>query len=301
MTTVSRMVCAFAFFVVIHPVAAQSAQGHGPGTVPDGGIEIPFELGPRGHIVVDLAVDGHEPVPFVLDTGAGRTVLNQARLSVLGLGDRPSGEFVQGAHGRLAMGLTEVGSLSIGEVALGGMEMATMDLSGIEAGDMTLFGVLGFDLLSRFDLTLDFVDETVAFHPRAEEWDGCAVCAGEVAVPFRLARGTHIELEVSISGQPITAILDTGSGRTGMNGLAARAIGVELPASVPGDHAPALQVGELRLGDGALARDLVVGVVELPVFEALGIGDRPALLMGTGALADHRIGISYGLGLLSVR
>lgn len=279
-------------------VSTPPAQGAEPAL--QEGIEIPFELGPRGHILVDVVMDGHDPVPFALDTGAGRTVVNRARLGALGLDERDSGAVLQGAHGQVTMGVTSVGSLSIGEAEFGGLELGTMDLTEVEADEMTLFGVLGFDILSRFDVVLDFVGRTVVFQPRAETPDACAVCSGELSVPFTLAEGTHIQVEVSISDHPITAILDTGSGRTGMNGLAAEAIGVELPASLPGAHAPALRVGAIHLGDGVLARDVIVGVVDLPVFEALGIGDRPALLIGTGTLAGRRVGISYGLGRLSV-
>lgn len=278
------------------PVAAEAhGMGHG------GPIEIPFALGPRGHILVDVAINGRDPVPFALDTGAGRTVVNQARLTSMGLTARPSGDTVQGAHGQSSMGVTEVASLSVGEASLGAIELGTMELSHVEADDMTLFGVLGFDVLSRFDLTLDFVGNTVVLHPRAEDAAGCGVCRGEVSAPFELAEGTHIQFEVSISDQPIAAILDTGSGRTGMNGLAARAIGVELPATPPGAHAPALRVGTLRLEGSALARDLMVGVVDLPALRALGLADEPAMILGTGALSGRRVGISYGLGRLYVQ
>lgn len=264
-------------------------------------VEVPFVPGPRGHILVDVALNGREPVRFALDTGAGRTVLNEARLADLGLESRPSGDRVQGAHQASAMGLTDVDGLSIGDIALGTMELGTMDLTHVEWDDVALYGVLGFDVLSRFDLILDFAGDMVVLHPRAGSLDACAVCQGEISVPFELVGGTHIRVEVSISDQPIAAILDTGSGRSGMNGLAAAAIGVDLPATPPNGHAPALRVGEIGLGGGVLARQVVVGVVDLPAFEALQVGEQPALLLGTAALAGRRIGISYGLRRLSVQ
>jgi len=188
----------------------------------------------------------------------------------------------------------------LGEVALGAMELGTMDLAGFESSGMPVFGILGFDVLSRFDVLLDFEQETVALHPRAGSVDACAVCAGAMTVPFSLVQGTVIRIEVTISGQPIVALLDTGSGRSGMNHLAAKAIGVELPPTPPGSHGQALQVDAVEVGGEVLARNLLVGVVDLPVFTAVGVADGPTMLVGTGALAGRRVGISYGTGRLSI-
>jgi predicted aspartyl protease len=264
-------------------------------------IEIGFTTGSRGHILVDVVMNGGDPVPFAVDTGAGRTVLNQGRVSGLGLVQRVSEDTVRGAHEEFALGLADVETLAIGTMVLGPIELGTMDLSHIESDDMPLYGVLGFDVLSRFDIVLDLGNETVEFHPRAVSLNDCAVCQGGLVVPFELAKGTHIRFEVTISDQPIVTILDTGSGRSGMNHVAATAIGIDLPPTSPGRHGPAVQVGELRVGDGVLARNLIVGVVDLPVFAALGVADGPAMLMGTEALAGRRVGISYGVGRLSIR
>ncbi|MDH5589689.1 MAG: aspartyl protease family protein [Gemmatimonadota bacterium] len=262
--------------------------------------ETPFVLSPRGHILVDVALDGRDPVPFALDTGAGRTVVNQARLIDLGLEHRSSTQTVQGAHDRSALGFTDVDSLTVGGMALGAFELATMDLTHVESEDMPLFGVLGFDILSRFDLMLDLVNNTFSLYSPADSPDDCSVCQGPISVPFELAEGTHILVDLAISGQAIAAVLDTGSGRTGMNPLGARALGIELPATIPDRHGPALQVGEIMLGGKTLARDVIVGVVDLPAFKTLGLDNQPAILLGTGTLAGRRVGISYGLRRLSV-
>ena len=81
-----------------------------------------------------------------------------------------------------------------------------------------MYGVLGVDILGRYDLVLDFANRRVALHPQADDLASCVVCVGEISTDFRRAAGTHIQFEVSISGAPIQAILDTGSGRTGPSG-----------------------------------------------------------------------------------
>lgn len=276
------------------PLAAQASPYAGAP------VAVPFTPGPRGHIVLDVAVNGGRRVPFVLDTGAGRTILNRARLDSLGLVEQTSTDSVQGAHGRAALGLVDIRSLALGGVTLGAMEVGTMDLTHVESPDMPVFGVLGYDVLSRFDLLLDLTQGTVALHPPARSPASCTVCAGGISVPFELVRGAIIGFDVTISGQSIATVLDTGSGRSGMNSLAARAIGVDLPPSPPGAHGPALQIGAVELGGDVLARNLVVGVVDLPAFGTLGMADGPAMLLGTGALAGRRVGIAYGVQRLSV-
>ncbi|MEJ2540736.1 MAG: retropepsin-like aspartic protease [Gemmatimonadota bacterium] len=263
-------------------------------------IEVPFEMSPRGHIMVEVSVDGGEAVPFALDTGAGITILNQARLGTLGVTERASGEVAQRAHGTVSLGRAEVDALSMGEAVFGGMEVGVMDLTDVEAGQMVSYGILGFDILSRFDVSLDFRNRTVALYPRADDLASCKVCDGEISTPFERAGGTHIRFDVTISDQSIPAILDTGSGRNGMNLLAAAAIGVDLPATIPGGHAPGLNVGAIHMGGGTLARNVPVGVIDLPAFAALGLADGPAILLGTGALAGRRVGISYGLNRISI-
>jgi len=286
-----------ALVAIALPSSRAGAQAAPPAADP---VVLPFSTGPRGHIVLAVEVNGSRRVPFVLDTGAGRTMLNRARLDSLGIVERASADTVQGAHGSASMGVADVASLTLGGLALGALELGTVDLSHVESRDMPVFGVLGYDVLSRFDLMIDFARETVTLHPRATSVGTCAVCAGGMSVPFELVQGTHIRFEVTISDQPIAALLDTGSGRSGMNYRAARALGVNLPPPAPGAHGPALQVGAVELGGGVLARNLVVGVVDLPAFTALGVADGPVMLLGTGALVGRRVGISYGVGRLSI-
>lgn len=283
-------------FAALAPSTQAPVDIAGPSTA----IEIPFEMSPRGHIMVDVAIDGRAPVRFALDTGAGITVVNRTRLDALGLEEGSEREEAQRAHEVVSLGRSDVGSLWLGGTDMGAMSVGVMDLTDVEADQMVLYGVLGFDVLGRYDVAIDFEGGTVNLYPHATDLASCAVCAGEVSTDFTLAMGSHIQFEVAISGQTIQAIFDTGSGRTGMNRLASDAIGVELPETMPGGHAPGLNVGEIGMGEGVLARSTPVGVIDLPAFDALGVGDGPAILIGTGTLAGRRIGISYGLKRISV-
>jgi len=268
---------------------------------------VPFRFDAGGHVIVDVAVNGGEAMPFALDTGAGRTVLNADRLAGLGVSERPApGAVVQGAHDSRDLGALRLRTLSFGGIAIEDFDVATMSLAHVERDGDPMYGVLGVDVLARYDLRIDFPAGTVALWPRAETTDDCEVCSGTIDAPFRLAHGTHVVFDVTIDDVAIPAILDTGSGRTGMNVAAARAIGVELPAHRDGaapttGHGPMLRVGRLRVGDAVLATDQTVGVVDLPVFAAFGPADEPAMLLGTGALRDRVLGVSYGVQRLYVR
>ena len=52
--------------------------------------------------------------------------------------------------------------------------------------------------------------------------------------------------------------------------------------------------GHYGVGDAVLAMDRHVGVVDLAVFGAFGLGDSPAMLLGTGALGARVLGVAYG-------
>jgi predicted aspartyl protease len=271
--------------------------------------EVPFRYDAAGHVVVDVHVDGGEPLPFVVDTGAGRTVLNSGRLDALRVHERETADArAQGAHGTHRLGGAHLESLRLGDLAIEDLDVVTMDLSHVEPAGEPSYGIVGVDVLGRYDLRIDFENRTVSFHPRSTAGEPCEVCTGTIQASFEMAQGTHVVFDVGIGDVAIPTILDTGSGRSGMNRAAARAIGVDLAPfdeeplkAGAGHHGPVLQVGELRVGDAVLATDQHVGVVDLPVFGAFGLEDSPAMLLGTGALQGRVLGLAYGQRRLYVR
>jgi len=66
----------------------------------------------------------------------------------------------------------------------------------------------------------------------------------------------------------------------------------------PRGHGPvaALPTMEIELGEGDLRSAQPVAIIDLPVFETLGLADRPAMLLGTNFLRGRRLGLDYAGG-----
>ena len=283
----------------IAPVTAE------PDPAPQG---LPFQMSPRGHVLAPVSIDGGESLVFSLDTAAGRTSITPAAAEKLALPEIP-GETVNmlGIHGLTKNLLVGIQSLALGDSEVHDQKVVVFDLEHITRGRWQLDGVLGMDFLQHFGLRLDFAAETVVLLPRATGPAACPVCPlGLEGSPFGTIEPGFVVLSLTVDGRPVQAVLDTGSGHSGLNSKAAEALGVDLPpmpAAAPGGglaHGFGLQTGPLRLGEQVLNERPTLRVMDHPVMEALGLADGPAMLMGTDQLAGRTLTISYGLGRVFV-
>ena len=276
----------------------------------------PFTLGPRGHVLVPVRLDGGEPLVFALDTGAERSSVGPEAARRAGLPEVP-GEAVrmQGIHGLTEHAEVRCASLLIGEpgdpadagsdtpdptVTVEDLVLVAFGLDHISHGEFALDGLLGVDVLRRFDLVLDFGRHELTWAPRVDAADDAADAAtdGSASAPFETIAGGLVLLPVSVDGRPVQALLDTGSGHSGLNGHAARSLGVELPELPTGadghGHGITLDTGPLRLGEHVLAERPRVHVMDHPLMAVLGLADGPSMLLGTDLLAGQVVTLSYG-------
>lgn len=267
-------------------------------------VELPFELGPRGHILVPVSVNGQAPATFAVDTGAGMNVINARYATSLG-GALPAGEAIQvaGAHANTEAKMTRFDQLEMGTLTAREAPALIMDLSHVEGPDMQLDGLIGAPLLRNYDVVFDFAASRLALYEVGTLADiGQARPHTVAPIEPGPGHGQVILLGVSFQDQPMLAVLDTGSGRSGINSPAATALGIDVPAGMAAAHqggatmhAPraALPSMEIELGDGRLASSTPVAIIDLPVFGPLGLADRPAMLLGTNFLTGRRLGIDY--------
>jgi len=134
-----------------------------------GKIELPFRYS-RGHVWVNLSVNGAEPAEFVLDTGAFNTCLDRSYAATIGL--RGEGEYgAVGVGGYDTFGFTPLRSLKWGGrngtgIELRDLRVGVIDLNGelssVEWGRTA--GLLGYDVLSRFTVDIDFDREVVTLY-----------------------------------------------------------------------------------------------------------------------------------------
>jgi len=121
--------------------------------------KIPFRL-MHNVIALQVRVNGKGPYTFVLDTGAGKTVLLPSLAKELGLTLTPlSQETATGAGGSLQVSIGTVDQIEIERTVVKDLQVAVLDLSGVEAkvGER-IGGVIGYDVLSRFEVAINYRD-----------------------------------------------------------------------------------------------------------------------------------------------
>jgi len=265
--------------------------------VPDQVTRVEFTLGPRGHILLPVSINGSEAGIFALDTAASANVIHPRFAEKIGLDLSDGHESVaHGAHNDMAVRQTHFESMSVGGLTENDIDAVAIDLSYVEGPDMQLDGLIGAPFLRNYDVTIDFANRSIKLVTpgKIQDSDGHR---------FSLAYGALIYLDVVLNDQPITAVLDTGAGRSAINLAAAEALGIDLPET-PGSahgHKPAtiyepsaaIPNVTLDLGDSSLSSKAHVGIVDLPVFASLGLSDKPAMILGTNFLESRKMEIDY--------
>ncbi len=118
-----------------------------------------------GHVFLKAAVNGNPPVYFILDSGAGINFLNRSYADSLQL-DLSGGIPAKGMSGYEMTTIASLDSLKIGRLKLLRQNVAIVDLTGtgLNVPEGILGGLLGYDLLSRFPLRIDYVNRNINFY-----------------------------------------------------------------------------------------------------------------------------------------
>lgn len=144
--------------------------------------EVPLQS-TNGVAVVEAYVDGHGPLPFVLDTG-GHAILTADAAKQLGLTARGGGVSGGAGEGTMAQQYAQVHSLRIGGAKITDFPMFVIpygkDFTDRGAGQPPLAGILGLEIFERFAVTMDYRRHTL----RLQDFRSFAPPAGEVSVPL---------------------------------------------------------------------------------------------------------------------
>ncbi len=158
----------------------------------------------KGRPLVDVTVNGKGPFPFVLDTGAGGTVLEGDLVQELGLptiGEVHIGDPIH-PHG-LAAKQVKIDRLAIGGLTLSDMTATAVENSGFRE-HLGARGVLGMPLFRELLLTLDYAGGQVRI-ARGELPDS----DGKEVLSFRPGHG--IRVPITVGTLSLDADVDTGS------------------------------------------------------------------------------------------
>ncbi|HEX4180600.1 MAG TPA: aspartyl protease family protein [Caulobacteraceae bacterium] len=231
-----------------------------------------------------VRVNGQGPYPFVVDTGANRSVISIELAARLGLAAGPR-EMLHGVAGEEMVAVTSA------TLNLGGRDQADTVLSMLPQISIGGPGMLGVDRLHDQSLTLDFQDQRLEIETsRYARRD-----PGAVTVHARRRSGQLTVVDAELAGARMTALLDSGAQST-IGNMALFEIAV---TNAPGvswtDVAIISATGQTMGAQTATLPRLRIGGLQFPAwtiafadlhtFKLWNLIDRPALLLGVDALS----------------
>jgi hypothetical protein len=159
------------------------------------------------HVIVEGTLDSKHRGRFLLDTGAGSSIIATGRLAQLGL--ETTGELkALGAGGNADAGLVQIQRLELGRLEFPPQSWMCVDLAAMGGPfvEEDFLGVLGYDTFNRVIVEIDYDERSVWMHQR-EGWE-----APPGACVMALRMDANIPtVEVEIEGIPAWVHLDTGS------------------------------------------------------------------------------------------
>jgi len=127
---------------------------------------IPFEYVNDSHLIgVPVQINGKGPYPFVLDTGAGSTVVTPEFAKKLGLDVQVVEQGIaRGLGGDMQLSLAKIDSLSVGPSAITNEQVAVIDMTKVSPkGKMLENGIIGYNFLKNFETIIDYPEKRLAF------------------------------------------------------------------------------------------------------------------------------------------
>jgi predicted aspartyl protease len=261
---------------------------------------IPLER-PGGLFLVRAEIGGEAGLGFVLDTGAGATVVATALVERLGLVSRGVVE-ARGAGGSEAAAYVEVPAMRLPGVELDGQTLVSLPLDGISAAlGAPVDGILGWDFLSRFAVEIDVPARRLGLFPPG----AYAPRPGAVRLPLRLEANVP-RVDGTLEGRHAGSFLvDTGNATrlllhtvfAARHGFLDQARESEVTLSGIGGHAT---MREVRVASLALGTVEFADVTAVLAPEGSGVVALEEAMGNVGAaLFDGRVlALDYGAGAL---
>jgi ankyrin repeat protein/predicted aspartyl protease len=175
--------------------------------LPAGKKQLIIDLQRGGHLLfVEVMINGKEAGVFVLDTGAGHTVVDTKvadRLKLLEIGKAT----VRGTGGSTKGTVRKVRSLRIGEFESGAHILASADLSSwTDTLGVDIAGLLGADVFSALPFSLDYSKQTITFFAR-EQFKAPANAKAMKLILLDRRPAIKVRIDQEFSG---LLLLDTG-------------------------------------------------------------------------------------------
>lgn len=258
-----------------------------------------FAIDRSDRMTVQVQVNGSAAVPFIVDTGAERTVIanDLAKRLLLESGPRLTLATISGK--------SVVNSFFIDRLTTASVNIEGLEAPGLERSNLGAYGLLGIDSLEDSRVLLDFAKRTMDVLPSPAGRGRSKLERGMIVVSAKRRAGRMIISSAKIDGMRVEIILDTGA-QSSMGNAALRDKLRRRHRTI--DYIPVTMrsvTGSMLTGNYTQLQQIDVGgltINDLPVtfadnyaFTALDLQDKPAILLGMDALKlFDRVMIDFG-------
>lgn len=278
--------------LALSPASAQQASTADMPAVTEGelvpGFVQEFDVDRSDRMTVPVSINGSITYPFIVDTGAERTVIANDLAKLLKL--------EQGPQLKLATitGTAYADSYMIENLTMNTINVELIEAPGLERRNLGAYGLLGIDSLEDHKVLLDFKNTKMDVLPSKKRSGLGKMERGMIVVTAKRVAGRMILSNAEVGGVKVDIILDTGA-QSSMGNFALRdrlrkrdmrfAYVPVLMRSVTGDTLAGdfTQVRDIDIG-GVTISDLPVTFADNFAFKALKLEKKPAILLGMDAL-----------------
>jgi predicted aspartyl protease len=264
--------------------------------------KVTFRLagGAQPLILLPVEVNGEGPFEFILDTGAGTSLLSSELGQKLGIKIIGSKEG-QSAGGAVSVSLARVSSLAVASAKLDDVDVGLVDLSQIgKTVGTKIDGDLGYNFLKHFRVTLDYRKNEIRFDdPKRLELAGQSTAVTEVVMRLAGPAKPLILVDVYANGRgPFQFAIDTGTSTTAITPELAKQLGVAslpigaattggAPVDVTAGVLQSFQVGDARIDN------LAVVVADFFAMLSDALGAKLDGIVGYNFLRNYKVALDY--------
>jgi len=267
-------------------------------------VKVKFRLagGAQPLILLPVQVNGDGPFEFILDTGAGTSLLSSDLAKKLKIKIISTKEG-QSAGGKISVSLAKVDSLAVGQAKLDDVDVGIVDLTHIGNTIGTkIDGDVGYNFLKHFRITIDYHDCEIRLdEPRRIQRLGRS---SKAEVPMRLASLAKPLLLVNVHANghgPFQFAIDTGTSTTAIAPELAQQLGLNSSPVGPlttGGAQVNVTAGTLesfKVGRAGVD-DLVVVVADFFATLSQAVGAKLDGIVGYNFLRNFRVVMDYPSG-----
>ena len=245
----------------------------------------------QARMTVPVTIGARGPWPFIVDTGAERTVVSRELAGVLGL--------VSGGDVRVTAmtGTSTVGTVIVPALSVSTISRSTIAAPALETRNLGALGMLGLDALQGHSVAIDFDRARMTLRPSRARSLHIVAALDEIVVIAKSLFGQLIVTDAHWRGVRIAVIIDTGSPISiGNHALLAAMTKPPIPlgplsvVSATGQTltADAYAVDRLTIGSVDVA-NVRIAFSDVPPFRRFGLTTRPALMLGMDVLRLFRL------------